>query len=239
MDFISVFQARERMSSFWRGTEIRFGTPAANAKIMTNQLFPDKPHEAENIPIQDGELSLYPHFFSAEESDAFFTALKESVNWQQENILLYGRTIPLPRLTAWFGDAGKTYKYSGITVEPEPWTPTLSEIKSRVEEVSNVTFNSVLINYYRNERDSVSWHSDDEPELGENPIIGSVSFGDVRTFQLRHKTDKSLKISRELPHGSYLLTAGSTQHHWEHQSPKRTRKIGPRINLTFRVIWRA
>ena len=129
--------------------------------------------------------------------------------------------------------------YSGITVEPKPWTPILSEIKTRVEEVSNVTFNSVLLNYYRNERDSVSWHSDDEPELGENPIIGSVSFGDVRTFQLRHKTDKSLKISKELPDGSYLLMAGSTQHHWEHQIPKRTRQIGPRINLTFRVIWRA
>lgn len=140
-----------------------------------NQLFPDNPHEAENIPIQDGELRLYPHFFSAEESHDFFTSLTESVNWQQENIRLYGRTIPLPRLTAWFGDAGNTYMYSGITVEPEPWTPILSEIKTRVEEVSNVTFNSVLLNYYRNERDSVSWHSDDEPELGENPIIGSVS----------------------------------------------------------------
>ena len=94
--------------------------------------------------------------------------------------------------------------YSGIIVRPEPCTPILSEIKSRVEEVSNVTFNSVLLNYYRNERDSVSWHSDDEPELGTNPTIGSVSFGDVRTFQLRHKADKSLVINKELPHGSYL-----------------------------------
>ena len=126
--------------------------------------------------------------------------------------------------------------YSGITVEPEPWTPTLLEIKSRIEEVSNVTFNSVLLNYYRNERDSVSWHSDDEPELGKNPIIGSVSFGDVRTFQLKHKTNKSLTISRDLPDGSYIEMAGSTQHHWLHQIPKRTRKIGPRINLTFRII---
>ena len=206
---------------------------------MINRLFPENPNEVEEIPIQDGKLRLYPHLFSPEERDSFFRKLKENVKWQQEEIKLYGRVIPLPRLTAWFGDAGKTYMYSGITVEPEPWTPILLEIKSRIEEVSDVTFNSVLLNYYRNERDSVSWHSDDESELGKNPIIGSVSFGDVRTFQLKHKTNKSLTISRDLPDGSYLEMAGSTQHHWLHQIPKRTRKIGPRINLTFRVIQRA
>ena len=203
---------------------------------MATSLFPENPDKAEEIPIQDGELRLFPHLFLSEESNAYFLKLKENINWQQEEIKLYGRTIPLPRLTAWFGDEGKTYMYSGITVEPKPWTPTLLEIKNRIEEVSNVTFNSVLLNYYRNERDSVSWHSDDEPELGKNPIIGSVSFGDVRTFQLKHKTDKSLTISRDLPDGSYLEMAGSTQHHWLHQIPKRTRKIGPRINLTFRTI---
>ena len=203
---------------------------------MSNQLFLENPSEVEEIPTKDGELRLYPHIFSLKERETFLTQLKDNVNWQQEEIKLYGRVIPLPRLTAWFGDEGKTYMYSGITVEPEPWTPALLEIKSRIEEVSNVTFNSVLLNYYRNERDSVSWHSDDEPELGKNPIIGSVSFGDVRTFQLKHKTDKSLKISKDLPDGSYLEMAGSTQHYWLHQIPKRTRKIGPRINLTFRFI---
>ena len=206
---------------------------------MINQLFPENPNEVEDIPIQDGELRLYPHLFSPENSEKFLTQLKEKVNWQQEEIKLYGRKIPLPRLTAWFGDSGKTYMYSGITVEPEPWTPTLLEIKSRIEEVSNVTFNSVLLNYYRNERDSVSWHSDDEPELGINPIIGSVSFGDVRTFQLKQKTNKSTKVqSIDLPDGSYLEMSGTTQHQWLHQIPKRTRKIGPRINLTFRIIRR-
>ena len=203
---------------------------------MINQLFHENSNEVEEIPIQDGVLRLYPYLFSPEEREIFFNQLKENVKWQQEKIKLYGRIISLPRLTAWFGDEGKTYMYSGITVEPEPWTPTLLEIKSRIEEVSDATFNSVLLNYYRNERDSVSWHSDDEPELGKNPIIGSVSFGDVRTFQLKHKTDKSLTISRDLPDGSYLEMAGSTQHHWLHQIPKRTRKIGPRINLTFRII---
>ncbi len=203
---------------------------------MINQPFLENPNEVEEIPIQDGKIRLYPYLFSPEEREKFLIELKKNVDWQQEEIKLYGRAIPLPRLTAWFGDEGKTYMYSGITVEPEPWTPTLLEIKSRIEEVSNVTFNSVLLNYYRNERDSVSWHSDDEPELGKDPIIGSVSFGDVRTFQLKHKTDKSLKISKDLPDGSYLVMAGSTQHHWLHQIPKRTRKIGSRINLTFRII---
>ena len=206
---------------------------------MINQLFPENPNKVEDIPIQDGKLRLYPYLFSPEERGNLFTQLKENINWQQEEIKLYGRRIPLPRLTAWFGDEGKTYMYSGITVEPESWTPTLLKIKSRIEEVSNVTFNSVLLNYYRNERDSVSWHSDDEPELGNNPIIGSVSFGDARTFQLKHKTDKSTKVqSIDLPDGSYLEMSGTTQHHWLHQIPKRTRKISPRINLTFRVIQR-
>ena len=203
-----------------------------------NQLFPEDPNEVEEIPIKDGELRLYPNLFSPEESEVYFTQLKENIKWKQEEIKIHGKIIPIPRLTAWFGDAGKTYMYSGITVEPEPWTPTLLEIKSKIEEVSNVTFNSVLLNFYRNERDSVSWHSDDEPELGKDPIIGSVSFGDVRTFQLKHKTDKNLKINKDLPDGSYLEMAGSTQHHWLHQIPKRTRKIGPRINLTFRIIRR-
>jgi alkylated DNA repair dioxygenase AlkB len=204
---------------------------------MSNQLFPVDPKKAEEISIQDGKLLLYRHLFSPEESDAFFTKLDKETVWKQEKIRLYGKVIPLPRLTAWFGDAGKTYMYSGITVEPEPWTPTLLEIKGRVEEVAEVTFNSVLLNHYRNGRDSVSWHSDDEPELGENPIIGSVSFGDVRDFQLRHKTDKSVEVKKiPLPDGSYLEMGGSTQHHWEHQIPKRSRKIGPRINLTFRII---
>ena len=201
-------------------------------------LFSEDPHELKKIPIQDGELRLYPYLFSPEESDAFFTKLDKETVWKQEKIRLYGKVIPLPRLTAWFGDAGKTYMYSGITVEPEPWTPTLLEIKGRVEEVSEVTFNSVLLNHYRHERDSVSWHSDDEPELGENPVIGSVSFGDVRDFSTQTQNGQiSSKYKKiPLPDGSYLEMGGSTQHHWVHQIPKRSPKIGPRINLTFRII---
>ena len=191
---------------------------------------------ARNIPIRDGELRLYPSLFSAAESDAFFDALKSEVDWKLESARLYGRTVPMPRLVAWFGDPGTVYRYSGIEAVPRPWTPLLRTIKSRVDCASGATFNSVLLNRYRDERDSVSWHSDDEPDLGRNPIIASVSFGAVRTFQFRHKTDQSRRERIELPHGSLLLMAGATQHHWEHQIPKRSRRIGERINLTFRTI---
>lgn len=203
---------------------------------MNLELIPRSPNEVIEIPIKDGELRLYPYLFSPQECQSYLTQLIENIDWQQDEIKLYGKQIPLPRLTAWFGDEGKNYMYSGITVKPKTWTPCLLDIKNKVEKISNVRFNSVLLNYYRNERDSVSWHSDDEPELGKDPIIGSVSFGDVRTFQLKHKTDKVLSVNKDLPDGSYLEMAGSTQHYWLHQIPKRTRKIGPRINLTFRII---
>ena len=205
-------------------------------QIMNLELFPEASEEAEVIPIQDGDLSFYPRLFSPGESDVFFRDLKEKVDWKQEEIKLYGKVIPLPRLTAWFGDEGMTYVYSGITVESQPWTETLQEIKDRVDNVSGVKFNSVLLNLYEHERHSVSWHSDDEPELGKDPTIGSVNLGATRRFWLKHKKDKTLKRSIDLPHGSYLLMAGSLQHYWVHQVPKSSRKINPRINLTFRII---
>jgi alkylated DNA repair dioxygenase AlkB len=141
----------------------------------------------------------------------------------------------LPRLTAWYGDPAKTYVYSGITVRSLEWIAPLLEIKRRIEGVSDYSFNSVLLNRYRNGSDSVSWHADDEPELGQNPLIGSVSFGEARSFQMKHKfLDEKRKIILE--HGSYLLMKGSTQHYWLHQIPKSKRALGERINLTFRDI---
>lgn len=184
----------------------------------------------------DGEVIFYPNFFSIEESDRLFFDLSSSVKWRQETIHIYGKKIPLPRLTAWYGDEGKSYIYSGIEQHPEPWTPTLTLIKSKAEEISEVTFNSVLINLYRHGQDSVSWHSDDEPELGENPIIASVSFGGTRRFSLRHKTSPDYKIDLDLSKGSLLLMKGETQHFWKHQIAKTSKSVEPRINLTFRVI---
>jgi alkylated DNA repair dioxygenase AlkB len=190
----------------------------------------------EHLPILDAEVTFYPEFFSAEESSTLFQQLVDQIQWKQELARFGGKAVPLPRLTAWYGDEGKSYRYSGITVNPIPWTPLLLSIKERVEAASQVKFNSVLLNFYRGERDSVAWHSDDEQELGQNPVIASVSFGATRKFQFKHKTNTDQRLAVDLTPGSLLLMAGATQHFWKHQIPKTTKPVDPRINLTFRVI---
>jgi alkylated DNA repair dioxygenase AlkB len=185
----------------------------------------------------NGEVILYPEFFSEEESNQLFEDLMNQVQWKQEYITLYGKQMPIPRLTAWYGDEGKSYTYSGIEQHPNPWIPEIDRIKKKIEPVTRCEFNSVLINQYRDGRDSVSWHSDDEPELGENPVIASVSFGATRRFMLKHKNRKDLStVPIDLTHGSLLLMQGETQHYWVHQVSKTQRKVEPRINLTFRNI---
>ena len=185
--------------------------------------------------MPDSDVVHFPGLFSLSEADSLFAQLQQKVTWQQEKIKLYGQVHDLPRLTAWDGDPAKTYIYSGITVRSLEWISPLLEIKRRIEGVSDYSFNSVLLNRYRNGSDSVSWHADDEPELGQNPLIGSVSFGEARSFQMKHKSlDEKRKIILE--HGSYLLMKGSTQHCWLHQIPKSKRALGERINLTFRDI---
>jgi alkylated DNA repair dioxygenase AlkB len=193
--------------------------------------------EGEKVISLDGEAILYPQFFTAKESDEFLEDLTSNINWRQDYIKLYGKSIALPRLTAWYGDEGKSYTYSGIEQHPEPWTPTLEIIKNRIEAVAQVKFNSVLLNLYREGKDSMSWHSDDEPELGKNPIIGSVSFGGTRRFRLKHRHKKSEPtVPLDLSHGSFLLMRDELQHHWLHQISKTKKVVKPRINLTFRII---
>ncbi|MET0625773.1 MAG: alpha-ketoglutarate-dependent dioxygenase AlkB [Pyrinomonadaceae bacterium] len=187
--------------------------------------------------MPDAEVDFYPNFFEEQESDELFRQLSQEVKWQQDKIKHYGKEIDLPRLTAWYGDAGKSYTYSHIAMKSEPWTPVLLYIKSRIEEVVEVSFNSVLLNLYRGGKDSVSWHQDNERELGENPVISSVSFGGVRRFQLRHKLKKDVsKVDLNLTPGSLLVMKGRTQQFWQHQVPKTSKPVLPRINLTFRVI---
>lgn len=191
----------------------------------------------EAFALPDAALVLYPHFFCLAESDALFTALRHVTPWRQGHITLYGQRHAEPRLTAWYGDAGKRYSYSGLMLEPLPWTPLLLDLKARINKTAQTEFNSVLLNLYRNGRDSNGWHQDNEPELGHNPIIASVSLGAVRRFQLRHKFKKELpKVELDLPHGSLLVMAGPTQHYWQHQIPKTAKPVAERINLTFRVI---
>lgn len=199
--------------------------------MTTTSLTPTK------IEIVDGDLVFYPNFFNSEKSDRFFFELEKTIKWRQDSITLYGKTVPIPRENAWYGDSDKPYTYSGIYLEPEPWTPALLEIKAAVEKKAKVEFNSVLINKYRDGKDSVAWHSDDEPELGKNPVIASVSFGETRRFVLRHKYRKDLgKKTLDLTDGSLLIMKGKTQHFWQHQISKTSRNVGIRINLTFRVI---
>jgi alkylated DNA repair dioxygenase AlkB len=191
--------------------------------------------DRQTLEMADADVVWFPQFFSREESDDLFRRLYDEVEWRQDRMKIYGKEVDLPRKTAWYGDRQKSYTFSGIHLEPEPWTETLLEVKRRVEGVARVEFNSVLLNLYRDGRDSISWHSDAEPELGENPVIGSVSFGGERRFMFRHR---ELKEKEEvlLTHGSLLVMAGRTQHCWQHQIPKTSRRVEPRINLTFRVI---
>ena len=203
----------------------------------TNQALLEVITMPNGEPMPDGEVIMYRNFFNQVESDQTFQELLSGIKWRQDRMKLFGKEVDLPRLTAWYGDEGKSYTYSSIRMNPDTWTPTLLSIKSRIEEVAHVKFNSVLINLYRNGKDSVSWHTDDEPELGKYPIIASVSLGEARRFQLRHKLNKSLdKIELTLTHGSFLIMKGSTQHFWQHQIPKSSKSLKERINLTFRVI---
>lgn len=202
---------------------------------MIDELFSTN-YTVQNLLPKDGCTVLHPHFLEKAVSDKLFLQLKESVVWRSEEIKIFGRWIMQPRLTAWYGDEGKTYRYSGIEMKPLHWTPFLLEIKNKVEKQCGVSFNSVLLNYYRTGADSMSWHSDDEPELGKNPVIASVSFGADRMFCLRHKKEKSLQVKLKLTPGSLLMMSGETQHHWQHAVPKISKTVGERINLTFRKI---
>lgn len=187
--------------------------------------------------MPDADVSLFEQFFSPAEADRLYQALGTGIRWQQDRITVYGRSFDQPRLTAWYGEPGKSYAYSGIRLRPHAWTPELRAIRRRIEEETREEFSSVLLNLYRTGRDSVSWHRDDEPELGRDPVIASVSFGATRVFRMRHATRRDLqRIDIPLGHGSLLLMRGSTQHHWEHAVPKTARPVGPRINLTFRRI---
>jgi alkylated DNA repair dioxygenase AlkB len=190
----------------------------------------------KNILPKEGEVFLFKNYFPKVEADDLFNELKDNCAWQQETIRMYDKMLNIPRLTAWYGDPERKYSYSGIEMSPHPWTDVLLGMKNRIENEFSVKFNSVLLNYYRTGNDSVAWHSDDEPELGVNPTIGSVSLGAMRAFRLRNIADRSLVERVELGNGSFLLMKGETQHKWQHEIPKSKKNVGGRINLTFRYI---
>jgi alkylated DNA repair dioxygenase AlkB len=183
------------------------------------------------------ELFFSPQWLAPEVAATLMETLGRETPWREETIKLFGKEVQQPRLTAWYGDAGCAYTYSGLTLQPQPWTDTLSELRRAVEKAAGSPFNSVLLNLYRDGKDSMGWHSDDEPELGKHPVIASLSLGETRRFHLRHRGDRSvLPLRLDLPAGSLLIMAGETQHHWQHRLSKTQRPVGPRINLTFRYL---
>ncbi len=169
-------------------------------------------------------------------ADSCFARLQNAIAWQTENLMMFGKTVRVPRLVAWYGDPGSRYTYARVAHEPLPWLPLLADIKQHVEALCHCTFNSVLANYYRDGQDYMGWHSDNESELGEKPVIASFSLGATRKFVLRHK-QHATKITLNLTHGSLLIMHANTQQHWQHSLPKMKRVTAPRINLTFRNIY--
>jgi alkylated DNA repair dioxygenase AlkB len=193
--------------------------------------------ESESL-LPDSSIALIPGFVSQAEADRLFDRLRRRISWRRDNVRLFGREHPIPRLHQWYGDPGAHYRWSGLVLEPQPWFAELDELRNKIERSTGNRFNSVLANLYRDGNDSMGWHSDDEPELGAEPFIASLSLGASRDLLLRHRDRESGISTASVPltHGSLLLMGGLTQSNWQHALPKRRRVTEPRLNLTFRRI---
>jgi alkylated DNA repair dioxygenase AlkB len=189
----------------------------------------------QRLELEDAEVDFMEAFYGSEQASRLFDQLHSETDWRHETLRLWGKSVDQPRLTAWYGEPEKTYSYSGLELRPHAWTPRLLAIKQDIEALTGDHFNSVLLNLYRDEQDSVAWHSDDEAELGPRPVIASLSLGAMRTFKLRHKQNGHM-VSIALHNGCLLRMAGETQHCWKHAVLKEKAATGPRINLTFRQI---
>lgn len=193
---------------------------------------------AERLPLADADLTLWRRIDLHCNHAELLRELIDRGDWRQERITVYGKPYLQPRLSAWYGDIG--YRYSGISLQPCRWTPLLATIREQVEAITGQVYNSLLLNYYRDQHDSMGMHSDDERDLGARPAIASLSLGEERTFVLRHRHRKDLPTTRlALGDGSLLLMAGDTQRYWRHGIAKQKKPCGPRINLTFRQVLKA
>lgn len=198
-------------------------------------LFPQS-NKFIKLPLKDSNVLYLEQFYNSETSNFLFNTLRKEIQWQQDNIKLFGKTYKQPRLTALYAENEKPYSYSNITMYPKAFFKELEQVKSDIEEKIAHKFTTCLANLYRTGNDSNGWHSDNEKELGHNPVIASLSLGATRSFQLKHKTDSSQRFNVELPSGSLLIMKGTTQEFWKHQIPKTKKHVGERINLTFRTI---
>jgi alkylated DNA repair dioxygenase AlkB len=190
----------------------------------------------QTLALPGAEIAFDPHWLPSVEADTLYQRLLADVPWEVHRIRLFGRLVDSPRLSCWIGDAGARYRYSGTLFEPHPWPQPLQALRVRLSRALCVDFNSVLANRYRDGRDAMGWHRDDEPELGPQPVIASISLGATRRFRLKADDAAVPPLSLELPHGSLLVMRGQTQSRFRHALPRTARPVGERINLTFRRI---
>lgn len=190
------------------------------------------------IPLADADVRYHANWLPAAQADALLAALREQIAWETHRIRLFGRWHEAPRRSCWIGDPDASYTYSGTRFAPHPWLPLLSALRERLAQELGAPFNSVLANLYRDGRDAMGWHSDDEAELGPQPVIASLSLGAERRFALKRREPGARALGLPLAHGSVLVMAGGTQRHYRHAVPRSARVIGERINLTFRWITR-
>lgn len=194
------------------------------------------------IDLPGADLAWLPQWLAYDEADALLASLRNAIPWEVHRIQLFGRQLPAPRLSCWIGDPGTGYTYSRTRFEPRPWPEALTALRPRIEAACETRFNSVLANLYRDGQDSMGWHSDDEPELGAQPVIASLSLGAERSFRLRRKLPRGVRAAASdtlrlcLPHGSLLRMAGETQRHYRHDLPKSRDTVSARLNLTFRWV---
>jgi alkylated DNA repair dioxygenase AlkB len=183
-----------------------------------------------------GQMVIIKNFISKSESEHYFNQLLDSISFEQQDIHLFGKKIPIPRMESFHSTNGSTYGYSGKRLTTNPFNQTLLTLKNRIEKSFDLSFNSVLVNLYRNEQDSNGWHADNEKGLGINPQIASLSLGQTRRFQLKNNLSQKRHVLY-LTSGDLILMRGSMQHHWKHQVPKEKYPCSPRLNLTFRYIY--
>lgn len=232
------FPIKEGYKVVWNETLNGFIINIPNGELFYSEHFFDKKVSDRSVEYflenntNDWKTADWRSFDKEELSKVQF----KNIVWHHDKINMYGKQVFLPRYSAWYGDSDKPYTYSGLTLQPKPWNKGLLFIKEQIDKVANIQFNSVLMNWYRDGEDYISWHTDAEKELGINPVIGSVNFGATRRFQLRRIDNANEKIEVPLKHGTFLLMRGQTQHFWQHAVPKEKKIKEARFNLTFRVI---
>ena len=193
-------------------------------------------HGPERLPLEGADVIYHGCAFAPARADALLAALLQEIPWERHRLQLFGREVAAPRLSCWIGDADAVYTYSRTRFTPHAWTPALASLRDELAARFDLHFNSVLANLYRDGRDSMGWHSDAEPELGNEPIIASLSFGTPRRFRFRSRETRKVAFAIELAHGSLLVMRGATQRLYQHDLPKMAGGVGERVNLTFRHI---